>query len=62
MDIPVVDPGEGPGGTRTPLLLAQTEARRAEKIFFETDPPLSQGLDDRGPPLSEGLDPPLYTV
>ena len=27
----VADPGEGPGGPTTPLLLDQTEARRAEK-------------------------------
>ena len=32
------DPGEGPGG-RPPLFLDQTEARRAEKMFFETAPP-----------------------
>ena len=31
----VADPGEGPGGTRTPsLFLDQTEARRAEKNFL----------------------------
>ena len=51
---------------RAPLLfLDQTEAapERAEKIFLETGPPLSQGLDDRvppPPPKSEGLDLPLY--
>ena len=28
----------GPGGA-SPLILDQTEARRAEKIFFETAPP-----------------------
>ena len=47
----VVDPGEGPGSL-FPLLLDQTEARRAKKIFLETTPPprhLSQGLDDRAP-------------
>ena len=33
----VADPGEGPGA---PLFLVQTEARRAEKIFWETGPPL----------------------
>ena len=43
---PVADPGEGP-----PLFLVQTEARRAEKLFLETPPALSNGLDDR-PPLS----------
>ena len=36
--------------TAPPLFLDQTEARRAEKNFFETAPPLSQGLDDRPPP------------
>ena len=45
----------GGGGAWPPLFLDQTEARRAEKIFFfRPGPPLSQGLDDR-PPLSEGL-------
>ena len=40
----------GAWGSWAPLLfLDQTEAQRAEKIFLET-----------GPPLSEGLDPPLY--
>ena len=37
----------------------------AEKKIFETEPPLSQGLDDRPPPpfhLSECLDPPLPQV
>ena len=28
------------------LILDQTEAQRAEKKLFETDPLLSQGLDD----------------
>ena len=45
-----------------PLFLEQTEARRAEKIFFETAPPfLSVWMT--APPLpsllSEDLDPPL---
>ena len=33
----VVDPGEGPGGggRLPPLFLDQTEARRAEKSFFD---------------------------
>ena len=54
------DPGQGPGGPG-PLIFGQTEARRAEKPFFQTAPlPLSQGLDDPPPPsLSEGVDPPL---
>ena len=52
--------GRGPGGPAPPLFLDQTEARRAEKFFWETGPPsLCQGLDYRAPPLSEGLDPPL---
>ena len=45
------------GGSRrgppAPLVLDQTEVRRAEKVFLETVPPprptLSQGLDDRDP-------------
>ena len=52
-------PKEGARGARPALFLDQNEARRVEKILFETGPPLSQGLDDQGPPLSEGLDPPL---
>ena len=36
----VADPGEGAGGPALLLLLDhQTEARRAEKNFFETAPP-----------------------
>ena len=35
----VADPGEGPGGPTTPLLLDQTEARRAEKKILETGRP-----------------------
>ena len=46
------DPGGGGGVGRSPLLLDQAEARRAEKkSFLETAPPPA--------PLSEGLDPPL---
>ena len=59
-NVPVMDPGEGPGGPAPPppIFLDQTEAQRA-KIFLGGDrpPPLCQGLDDRAPPLSEGLDP-----
>ena len=53
-------PGEGPGGPARPLILDQTEARRAEKIFFATAPPpppprdLSQGLDNRPGYATEG--------
>ena len=40
--IPVADPGEGLGGGagegRSPLSLDHTEARRAEKFFFEIAP------------------------
>ena len=47
----VADQGEGPGAPGAPsppIFLAQTEARRAENIFFlRPDPPLTQGLDDR---------------
>ena len=42
----MADLGEGPRGVGSPLFLDQTtEAQRAEKNFFETAPPLSQGLD-----------------
>ena len=46
----MADPGEGPWGPAPPpppLFLDQTEARRAEKIFFgdRASPHLSQGLD-----------------
>ena len=37
----VADPGEGQGGQSPPLLLDQTEAKRPEKKFLETAPPLS---------------------
>ena len=42
----------GAGGDATPpLFLVQTEARRAEKIFFGDRPPaLSNGPDGRPPP------------
>jgi len=40
------------GGGHPHLFLYQTEARSAEKNFFETIPPLSEGLD---PPLHLGL-------
>ena len=36
----VADPGEGPGYLGPPLFSDQTEARRAEKTFLETGPPL----------------------
>ena len=53
----VVDPGKGPGRPRPSLLLDQTEARRAEKIWRGDHPPISKGLDDRPSPLSQGLGP-----
>ena len=37
-------------GPRPPLVLDQTEARRAEKEFLETAPTLPKGLDDCPPP------------
>ena len=37
-------------GRGAPLVLDQTEARGAEKMFLESSPPLSKGLDDRPPP------------
>ena len=56
--MPVATPGEGPGGPARPLILDQTEARRAEKFFFATAPPpppdLSQGLDNRPGYPTEG--------
>ena len=60
--------GSGGGAAPPPptryLCLDQTEARRAEKMFFgDGAPPLSQGLDDPPPPpLSEGLDTLLRTI
>ena len=42
LHIPVADPGEGPrGAAPDPLFLDQTEAWRAEKVFFETGPSFS---------------------
>ena len=48
--ITVADPGRGPGGPSSPppphsYFLDQTVAPRAEKVFSETGPLLSQGLD-----------------
>ena len=41
----MADPEEGPGGPGPPLFLHQTEARRAEKIFWRppAPPPSPQG-------------------
>ena len=54
-DPTVADPGEGPGGRAPLLFLDQIEALMAEKKFLETEPPLSQGLDDHAPPPSTYL-------
>ena len=51
--------------TRPPLFLHQTEARRAEKNFFETGPPPFVRVWMTGPPLPplyKGLVPPLKTT
>ena len=45
----VVDPGEGPGGTGSPLCLDQ-RGRKGRNFFFLVRP---------GPSLSQGLDSPL---
>ena len=65
----MADPGKGPGGVAPPpplLMLDETEARGAEKIFWETAPrPLYKGLDDCPPslpPLSQRLDPALLNT
>ena len=47
--------GRGPGGPSScplplPLLLDQTEARRAEPLFFGDRPSISHGQDGRPPP------------
>ena len=44
----------GARGGLAPLFLNQTEARRAQKMFLETAPSFSKGLDARAPspPLS----------
>ena len=54
----------GPEPLLFPLLLDQTEARRAKKIFLETtsSPPLITGSGWQGPPLFEGLDPLLLCL
>ena len=47
--------GGGGGGGGPPLFLKQTKARRAQKMFLETAPPFSKGLDARAPsPLISG--------
>ena len=54
--------GRGRGDRASPLFLAQTEARKANKFFFlETTPPLYLRVWMTAPPshLSEGLHPPL---
>ena len=44
--------GRSPGGMTPLLFLDKNEARRVEKIFWETAPPLFKGLDDRPPFIS----------
>ena len=44
----VADPGEGPG---PPYFSTKMRPEGPEKIFLETGPPSSQGLDGRLPPL-----------
>ena len=48
--IPVADPGEGPS-PRPPLIVDQTEARRAEKIFFGDRAPAYLRVWMTPPPL-----------
>ena len=56
--------GRNPGGPAPPLFLDQTEARRAEELFFGDllPPHLIYGSrwPPPPPPLSQGLDPALY--
>ena len=59
----VTDQGEGPGGTEppppySPYFSDQTEAWRAEKIFFGDLPP----SPPQAPPLFEGLNPLLLCL
>ena len=60
--------GRGPGGLGPPLVLDQTEDRRAQKIFLgDQASSFSKGLDDPPPRptplyLSEGLHPALFCV
>ena len=51
LPLAVVNPQDGP-----PLFLDQTEAQRAEQIFFGDCPP---SQDDPPPPISQILDPAL---
>ena len=56
----VEDPGEWPRRPAPPLFLDQTEARRAEIIFWETAPPPTYlRVWMTGPSLSQGVDPAL---
>ena len=62
----VVDPGEGPlgggGDPLPPLVLDQTEARRAGKKCFWRPAPtfLRVWMTEPLPPLPQGLDPALH--
>ena len=46
----VADQGEGSGGARPSLILDQTEARRAKKIFFINHPPYLRVWMTASPP------------
>ena len=66
LQVPVVTSGGsrgGAGGFLPPLFLDQTEARRAEKNFWETTPLISGSgwPPPPPPPLSEALGPPLVS-
>ena len=45
----MADPGEGPGEAAAPPMFRPNWGPKGRKIFFDTPPPLSQGLDDQGP-------------
>ena len=51
----MADPGEG-----RPLILDQTEARRAETIFFWHHPALFLRVLMTAPQASQGMDPALW--
>ena len=55
----IVGRGRGARPPLPPYFYTKLRPKGLKKFFFETRPPLSQGLDDRALPLSEGLDPPL---
>ena len=61
-DIPVADPGEGPGGGRgAPLYFWIKMSPKGPKTFFgDRPPPLYLRIWMTAPSLSQGLDPALY--